>query len=97
MMQRFGPPKKNKTVLDTGQSLCTDQMFDFVQEMGDLKLAPQGVGVTLHNPFLVLIYDAKTWYPPPPKKSTVSDTGLSLCTDQMIDFVPEMGDLKLAL
>ena len=38
-MQRFGPPKKNKTVSDTGQSLCTDQMFDFVQEMGDLKLA----------------------------------------------------------
>ena len=36
--------------------------------------------------------------PPPPKKeSTVSDTGLSLCTDQMIDFVQEMGDLKLAL
>ena len=35
--------------------------------------------------------------PPPPKKSTVSDTGLSLRTDQMIDFVPEMGDLKLAL
>ena len=35
--------------------------------------------------------------PPPQKKSTVSDTGLSLCTDQMIDFVPEMGDLKLAL
>ena len=30
-------------------------------------------------------------------KSTVSDTGLSLCTDQMIDFVQEMGDLKLAL
>ena len=39
-MQRFGPPQKNKTVSDTGQSLCTDQMFDFVQEMGDLKLAP---------------------------------------------------------
>ena len=35
--------------------------------------------------------------PPPKKKSTVSDTGLSLCTDQMIDFVPEMGDFKLAL
>ena len=97
MMQRFGPPKKNKTVSDTGQSLCTDQMFDFVQEMGDLKLATQGVGVTLHNSFLVLIYDAKTWSPPPQKKSTVSDTGLSLCTDQMIDFVQEMGDLKLAL
>ena len=29
-----------KTVSDTGLSLCADRMFDFVQEMGDLKLAP---------------------------------------------------------
>ena len=39
-MLRLGPPlKKNETVSDTGLSLCTDQIFDFVQEMGDLKLA----------------------------------------------------------
>ena len=39
-MLRLGPPpQKNETVSDTGLSLCTDQMFDFVQEMGDLKLA----------------------------------------------------------
>ena len=39
-MQRLGLPKKEeKTVSDTGLSLCTDQVFDFVQEMGDLKLA----------------------------------------------------------
>ena len=28
--------KKEKTVLATGLSLCADQVFDFVQEMGDL-------------------------------------------------------------
>ena len=33
------PRKRGKTDSDTGLSLCADQMFDFVQEMGDLKLA----------------------------------------------------------
>ena len=37
-MQRLGPQKKGKTVLETGLSLFADQLFDFVQEMGDLKL-----------------------------------------------------------
>ena len=26
--------------------VCADRVFDFVQEMGDLKPAPKGVGVT---------------------------------------------------
>ena len=69
-------------------------MFDFVQEMGDLKLTCKGVGFTLHNSFLVLICDAKTWSPKKEEK-TVLDTGLSLCADQVFDFVKEMGDLKL--
>ena len=29
-----------KTVSDPGLSLCAEQVFDFVQEMGDLKLGP---------------------------------------------------------
>ena len=33
------PRKRGKTDSDTGLSLCADQMFDFVQKMGDLKLA----------------------------------------------------------
>ena len=39
-MQRLGPQKEDKTVSDTELSLRADRMFDFVQEMGDLKLAP---------------------------------------------------------
>ena len=69
-------------------------MFDFVQEMGDLKLTCKGVGVTLHNSFLVLICDAKTWSPKKEEKNVLG-TGLSLCADQVFDFVQEMGDLKL--
>ena len=34
------PKKGDKTVSDTELSLRADRMFDFVQEMGDLKLAP---------------------------------------------------------
>ena len=45
-MQRLGPKKEDETVLDSGLSLCTDWVFDFVQEMGDIKLAPQEAGVT---------------------------------------------------
>ena len=37
-MQRLDPKKEHKIVSDTGLSLWADQMFDFVQEMGDLKL-----------------------------------------------------------
>ena len=95
-MLRLGPKKENKTVWDTGLSLCADRVLDFVQEMGDLKLALYGVGVTQTISSLVLICDAKTWSPPK-KNKTVSETGLSLCADWVLDFVQEMGDLKLAL
>ena len=62
---------------------------------GRLKTDPlTRVGVTLYNSSLVLICDAKTWSPKKRGK-TVLDTGLSLCTDQVFDFVQEMGDLKL--
>ena len=40
---RLGPKKENKTVWDTGLSLCADRVLDFVQEMGDLKLALTGL------------------------------------------------------
>ena len=69
--------KRNKTVSDTGLSLCTDWLFDFLQEMGDLKLTLKGVGVTQQIPSLVLICDATTWSPNKRNK-TVSDTGLSV-------------------
>ena len=54
-------------------------MFDFVQEMGDLKLALYGAGIITHYiSLLVLICDAKTWSPPHQKKNeTVSAPGLS--------------------
>ena len=46
--------KEDKTVLDNGLSLCADQVFDFVQEMGGIKLTLQGVGVTQKSLFLSL-------------------------------------------
>ena len=69
--------KRNKTVSDTGLTLCTDWVFDFVQEMGDLKLTLKGVGVTQQISSLVLICDATTWSPNKRNK-TISDTGLSV-------------------
>ena len=60
-----------------------------------LKLAHKGVGVTQQIPSLVLICDADLV--PRNRNKTVSDTGLSLCTDRVLDFVQEMGDLKLTL
>ena len=66
-------------------------MLDFVQEMGDLKLALYGVGVTQTISSLVLICDAKTWSPKKRIKN-VSDTGLFLCADRVLDFVQEVGD-----
>ena len=90
------PPKKNETVSDSGLSLCADRVLDFVQEMGDLKLALYGVDVTQTISSLVLICDTKTWSPKKENK-TVWDTGLSLCANRVLDFVQEMGDLKLAL
>ena len=76
--------------MDTGLSLCADQVFDFVKEMGDLKLTCKGVGVTLQNSSLVFIYDAETWSQK--KKINISETGLFLCADQMFDFVQERSD-----
>ena len=38
MMQRLGPKKEDETVLDNGLSSCADGVFDFVQEMGGIKL-----------------------------------------------------------
>ena len=71
--------KRNKTVSDTGLTLCTDWVFDFVQEMGDLKLTLKGVGVTQQISSLVLqlICDATTWSQNMRNK-TVLDTGLSV-------------------
>ena len=91
-MQRPGPPKKKIKLFRTLDCLlCADRVLDFVQEMGDLKLALYGVGVTQTISSLVLICDAKTWSPKKENK-TVSDTGLSLCADRVLDFVQEMGD-----
>ena len=64
-MQRLGPPKKKKLfrTLDCLYALIRC-MFDFLQEMGDLKLALYGAGTITHYiSLLVLICDAKTWSP----------------------------------
>ena len=134
----FVPQKRWRIVLDTGLTSCSDLAFDFVQKVngclkadfqrswfhpwspkkrincfghwtvsmcwsgvwlctrdGRLKTDPlTRVGVTLYNSSLVLICDAKTWSPKKEEK-TVLDPGLSLCADQVFDFVQEMGDLKL--
>ena len=66
-MQRLGPKKEDKTVLDNGL-LCADQVFDFVQEMGGIKLTFKGLVSPKEISSLVLICDAKTWSPPPLKK-----------------------------
>ena len=71
----------------TGLSLYATRVFDFVQEMGDLKIA-----VTQKISSLFIICDAKTWFDGK-KGKTVSATGLSLCADRVFDFVQEMGDL----
>ena len=73
-------------------------MFDFVQEMGDLKLALYGAGTITHYiSLLVMICYAKTWSPPPKKKWNCFGPWTVLCADRVFDFVQEMGDLKLAL
>ena len=87
----WSPKKENKTVSDPGLSyLCADWVFDFVQEMGDWKLALQGVGVTQNISSLVLICDAKTWSPPPKKKWNCFGPWTVLCADQVFNFVQEM-------
>ena len=71
-------------------------MLDFLQEMGDLKLALLGTGVTQNIASLSLDLWCKDLVPEKEGK-TVLDTGLSLCADRVFDLVQEMGDLKLAL
>ena len=63
-MLRLGPPKKKLfRALDCLYALIRC-MFDFVQEMGDLKLALYGAGTITHYiSLLVLICDAETWSP----------------------------------
>ena len=57
------PKKKLFRTLDCLYALIK-YMFDFVQEMGDLKLALYGAGtITHYSSLLVLICDAKTWSP----------------------------------
>ena len=47
--------------------------------------------------FSVFICDTKTNWSPKKENKTVSDTGLSLCADRVLNFVQEIRDLKLAL
>ena len=77
---------RNKTVSDTGLSLCTDWVLDFVQEMGDLKLTLKGVGVTPKNLFLSLDLWCKDLVPQKREDKTILDSGLSLCADWVFDF-----------
>ena len=71
-------------------------MFEFVQEMEDIKLASQEAGVTQKYLFLSLDLWCKDWVLKKEDK-TVLDNGLSLCADQVFDFVQEMGGIKLTL
>ena len=90
------PQKEDKSVLDNGLSLCTDWVFDFVQVMGEIKLTLQGVGVTQKN----LLLSLDLWFKdlvPQKEGKTISNNGLSLCADQVFDFVQEMGYIKLHL
>ena len=71
-------------------------MFDFVQVMGEIKLTLQGVGVTQKN----LLLSLDLWFKdlvPQKEGKTISNNGLSLCADQVFDFVQEMGCIKLYL
>ena len=47
--------------------------------------------------YSVFICDTKTNWSPKKENKTVSDTGLSLCADRVLNFVQEIRDLKLAL
>ena len=85
-MQTWSLENRNKTVSDTGLSLCTDRVLDFVQEMGDLKLTLKGVGVTPKNLFLSLDLWRKDLVPQKREDKTILDSGLSLCADWVFDF-----------
>ena len=103
-MQRLGPTKKGKAVSvlivsATGLSLCTEQRVDFVQEMGDWSVRadhPQRSQFHPTNLFLSLNLWCKDLVPQKKGKAVsvliVSATGLSLCTEQRVGLVQEMGD-----
>ena len=84
-------------VLATGLSLCADQRVDSEQEMGVLELTFNRVSFTQRISSLVSICDAKTWSQKKKGKGNavsvliVLATGLSLCAEQRVDFVQEMG------
>ena len=88
-------------VLATGLSLCTEQRVGFVQEMGDWSVRadhPQRSQFHPTNLFLSHNLWCKDLVPQKKGKGKavsvliVSATGLSLCTEQRVDFVQEMGD-----
>ena len=88
--------KEDKTVLDNGLPLSADEVFDFAQELGNIKLILQGIDWCYpKHLFLSLELWCKDLVPPK-KDKTVLDNELPLCTDQVFDFVQEMGDIKLA-
>ena len=66
----------------SGVGLCTRD--------GGLKAGPLRGWCHPKN-LLVLICDAKTWSPKKENKN-LSDTGLFLCADWVLDFVQEVGD-----
>ena len=88
--------KKMKQFRPLDCLVCADRVFDFVQEMGDLKLTLKRVGVTQTISSLVLICDAKTWSPKK-KMKQFRPLDCLVCADRVFDFVQEMGDLKLIL
>ena len=106
-MQRLGPTKKKEKkkqwvcwlLSATGLSLCTEQRVGLVQEMGDWSVRadhPQRSQFHPTNLFLSLNLWCKDLVPQKKGKAVsvliVSATGLSLCTEQRVDFVQEMGD-----
>ena len=78
-MQRFVPQKENKAVWDNGPSLYADQMHVWLYTRdGRLKAGPLK-GKYFHQKYL--FFSLNLWWkdlvPPPKKKKTVSDSGLS--------------------
>ena len=77
------PKKENKTVSDNGLSLCADQMFDFVQKMGDLRLALSRAGTITRNISLSQSWSVMQRFVPQKENKAVWDNGPSLYADQM--------------
>ena len=83
--------KKMKQFRPLDCLVCADRVFDFVQEMGDLKLTLKGVGVTQTISSLVLICDAKTWSPKK-KMKQFRPLDCLVGADRVFNFVQEMVD-----